>query len=98
MKLKRRNYFQGDLVNTAEVKVRTEKLNGKAVCKNEIIIHMIKRFIQLTIDSFCKMCSMTFEGGLALEDWRNAVIIQLYGCIRKNDRGMSLLSVVGKNI
>ena len=55
------------------------------------------------VDWIWRLCNRTFESGIVPEDWRSAVIIPLYKSKGKrkeciNNKGISLLGVVGKNI
>ena len=77
--------------------------NGNAAGKDEVTEEMINGGGNRVVDWIWRMCNMAFESGVMLEDWRSAVIIPLYNGKgeRKecgNYRGISLLSVVGKNI
>ena len=73
--------------------------NGKATGEDEITGEMIKGGSGRVVDWIQKLCNITFENSVVIEDWRSAVIVPLYKgkgerteC--KNYRGISLLSVV----
>ena len=88
--------------NTTEVEGRMEKLkNGKVAGKDEVTGEMIKCGGNRVVGWIWRLYNMAFESGVVLENWRSAVIIPLYmGKGEKtecsNNRGISLLSVVGK--
>ena len=55
----------------------------------------------MVVDRIWRICSIAFEGGLVLEDWRSAGTVPLKKCKRemtgcKNYKGINFLSVVGK--
>ena len=39
---------------------------------------MIKGGGDRVLEGICRLCNMTFESGIAPEDWRPAVIVPLY--------------------
>ena len=75
--------------------------NGKATGGDEINGEVIKGRGDRVVDWIWRLCNMSFENGVVLEDWISAVIVP--PCKGKGDRnecnnyrGISLLSVVGK--
>ena len=84
--------------------MRVGKLkNGKAAGKDEITGKVVKDGDNRVVNWIWRLCNMTFESGAVPEDWKSVEIVQLYKgngerteC--NNYRGISLLSVIGKNI
>ena len=101
--VRRGNYFGGEPIRRAEVEVRVRKLkDGNAASNDEVTGEMIKCGDNRVMDWIWRLCNMAFEVSVH-EDWRSAEIVPLYKgkgekteC--KNYRGISLLSVVVKNI
>ena len=78
-RIRRGNYFGGEPIGRAEVKVRVGKLkNGKAAVGDEITGEMIKGGGDTMDDWIWRLCKMAFESGVVSEDWRSAVIVPLY--------------------
>ena len=100
--IRRGNYFGGEPIGRAEVKVRVDKLkNGKAEGKDQITGEIIKGGGDKMVDWIWRSCNTAFENGVVPKLWRYSVIVPLYkgkGEISecKNYRDIGLLSVAGK--
>ena len=76
--VRRSNYFGGELIGRAEVKLRVGKLkNGKVAGKDEVTGEMIKGGGSQLVDWIWILCK-GFKTGVGPEDWRFAVIVPLY--------------------
>ena len=100
--VRRGNYFEKEPIRRTEVEVRVGKLkNRNTAGEDEITGEMIKGGGDMVVDWIWRVCNVVYESGVAPEEWRCAVIVQLYNGKRErtdcsNYRGISLLSVVGK--
>ena len=52
--------------------------NGKDAGKDEIRGEMIKGGGNRVVDWIWRLCNMAFESGVVAQDWKSAVIVQLY--------------------
>ena len=64
---------------------------------------MVKGGGDVVVEWIWRLCNMAFESGIVPEEWRSAVIVSLFKSKKertecKNYRGISLLSMVGKNV
>ena len=77
--------------------------NRKAAGKDEVTEEIIKGEGDRVVDCIFRLSNMAFESDIVPKDWRSAVVVPLYkGKVKrtecKNYRGISFLSVIGKNI
>ena len=97
--IQRGNYFRGEPIRKAEVKVRGELRNMKVASKDEVTGEMVTGGGEMMLDWIWKFCNIGFESGVVFEEWRSAVIVPLKKGKVLNIRiyiAISLLNVVGK--
>ena len=62
-------YFGGEPIERAEIEVNVGKLkNGKAAGKDEITREMIKGGCDRVVNGIWRLCNMTFESSVVLEE------------------------------
>ena len=68
--------------------------------KDKVTREIIKGGSDRVVDWIWRLCNMFFESGVMPEDWRSALIVQLYKCKRKRTESSKCkdisISVVGK--